>query len=73
VGGAFGAPVFVGVAAYGSARPDVGAILGGQFTNSGFTLTATLEAGSYRLVAFARSTLTGTFNAQAADVTVGGP
>jgi hypothetical protein len=30
---AAGDPIFLGVATYGSSRPDVGAILGSQFTN----------------------------------------
>ena len=32
------APIFLGVAAYGGSRPDVGGIFGSQFTNSGFNL-----------------------------------
>ena len=73
VGGGFGSPVFVGAATYGGARPDVGAVFGSQFTGSAFSLNATLVPGSYRLVASARSTVTGTFNnAFAADVTIAG-
>jgi hypothetical protein len=33
---ATGAPIFLAVATYGGARPDVGAVFGSQFTNSGF-------------------------------------
>jgi len=53
-------PIFLGAAAYGGHRPDVGALFGGQFTNSGFGLSATgLPAGSYLLVVYARSTVSG--------------
>lgn len=65
-------PIFVGVAAYGGARPDVGAILGQNFTASGFNpIVQELPAGVYDLVVYAHSTLTGTFNnAAAVRVTV---
>ena len=33
-------PIFLGVAAYGAARPDVGGLFGARFTNCGFNLTA---------------------------------
>ena len=70
-GGTLGTPVFLGAATYGTARQDVGAILGSQFTNSGFSLPATLPPGTYRLIAFAQSTVTGTFNdSRVADVAV---
>jgi hypothetical protein len=55
------APLFVG-AAYGTARPDVGAIFGGRYTQSGFDVTGTLPAGAYDIVAFAHSTTTNSFN-----------
>jgi hypothetical protein len=65
-----GNPIFVGVAAYGSSRPDVGAIYGAPFTDSGFWLTVSgLAPGPYVLVAYAHSTVTGTFN-QSRFVTV---
>jgi hypothetical protein len=69
------AAVFLGVAAYGGPRSDVGASFGAQFTNSSFFLPiTTLSAGAYRIVAYAHSTVTGTFNnLQTADVTVAGP
>jgi glucose/arabinose dehydrogenase len=55
--------VFLGVASYGGSRPDVGGVFGSQFTNSGFNLLASgLAPGSYTLVAYAHSSLTGTFN-----------
>jgi hypothetical protein len=58
-----GAPVFLGVARYGDARPDVGAAFGMRFTNSSFGLTASsLAPGIYDLVVYAHSTVTGTFN-----------
>jgi hypothetical protein len=67
------APMFVGTATYGWARPDVGAAFGGQFTNAAYGLTVSgLPVGSYHLVASARSAVTGQFTtAQALDITVG--
>ena len=56
-------PVFLGTAAYGAARGDVGAIFGSRFTPSGYTLQVSgLAPGKYLLVVYARSTATGTFN-----------
>ena len=55
-------PQFLGVATYGLSRPDVGAIFGARFTNSGYTLTAPLDPGRYTIAAFARSTATGAFD-----------
>ena len=47
-------------------RPDVGAFFGAQFGVSGFNLLAPpLPAGAYRVVAFGRSLVTGTFSAVA--------
>jgi hypothetical protein len=61
--GSGAAPVFLGAAQYGGARPDVGAAFGARFTNSGFRLhVAHLEPGTYQLVVFGRSSLTRTFN-----------
>jgi subtilisin len=58
-----GAPVFLGVAAYGGARPDVGGIFGSQFTNAGWTLTVNaLAPGTYDINAYARNTFNGTFS-----------
>jgi hypothetical protein len=57
------------VATYGLSRPDVGAIFGARFTNSGYTLTAPLDPGRYTIAAFARSTATGAFD-NAAHVVV---
>lgn len=61
VGG--GAPIFVGAASYGGARPDVGGALGSRFTNSGYGLFAAgLSPETYDVAVYAHSTLTGTFN-----------
>ncbi len=58
-----GTPTFVGVASTGGARSDVGAIFGSQFTNSGYSLAVTgLAPGTYQIVVYAHSTVTGTFN-----------
>ena len=67
-----GAPLFVGAADYGRPRPDVGAIYGARFTNSGFAMEATgLMPGRYTLVAYAHGTETHTFSrSRAAEVTV---
>jgi photosystem II stability/assembly factor-like uncharacterized protein len=69
-----GPPVFVGVANYGFARPDVGAIFGSQFTNSGFSLPLSgLAAGTYTLAIFSHSAVTGTFDGIVTRVvTIGG-
>jgi hypothetical protein len=56
-----GAPVFVGVARSGGARPDVAKLYGGSFDNAGFTLDGTLSPGTYDLVVFAHSAASNTF------------
>jgi hypothetical protein len=57
-----GPPMFVGVAAYGGARPDVAAVHGDQFRNSGYGLfVAGLPPGSYDLAVFAWSSVSGAF------------
>jgi hypothetical protein len=62
--GSGAAPIFLGVASYGSSRPDVGAAYGTRFTNSGFTLPVVgLANGTYDIRFYGRSTVTGTFNA----------
>jgi hypothetical protein len=53
--GSGAAPIFVGVAPVQNTRTDLGAILGANFTNSGFHLQATLPPGEYGLVAFGHS------------------
>jgi hypothetical protein len=70
------AAIFLGAASYGAARPDVGAVHDdSQFTNSGFSRVVDgLQAGTYKIVAFGRSTVTGTFSvAKSATVAVRGP
>jgi hypothetical protein len=63
---------FLGVASYGAARNDVGAVYGSQFTNCAFSFSATRPAGAYRIMAFAYSTVASAFNqAVYADITVG--
>jgi len=58
-----GEALFAGVASYGELRTDVGNLLGRQFDRSGYSLNVTtLPAGSYSLVVFAHSTVSGTFN-----------
>jgi hypothetical protein len=65
-----GAPRFIGAAAYGLSRPDIGAIFGGRFTNSGWSLTGSgLPPGAWTLVASMHSTVTGTFR-RSGSVTV---
>ena len=65
-------PIFLGVATYGGARPDVGNLFGPQFTNSGYGLSVSnLAAGPYQIVVYAYSTVTNSFNqAQVVNVTV---
>ncbi len=59
-GNPVGAPIFLGSAAYGRSRPDVGVAFGAQFTNSGYHLWASgLNSGFYSLVVYAHSTVTG--------------
>jgi hypothetical protein len=57
-----GDPLFLGAAAYGGRRPDVGAIYGTRFRDSGYgLLTTALAPGTYDLAVFAWSTVTGDF------------
>jgi subtilisin len=67
-----GSPLFAGQAAHGQPRSDVGNMVGHQFDPSGYTLTASgLAAGTYDLVIYAHSAVTGTFNqSQTVRVTV---
>jgi hypothetical protein len=69
------AAVFLGAAWYGNARGDVGAAFGAAFVDSGFFLPiSSLSPGTYRIVVYAHSTVTGTFNSvRTSDVTVEGP
>ena len=60
-------PIFVGVGRMGVARPDVmTAIANGDtdFANCGWGLQGVLQQGTYDLVVYAHSTVTGTFNNQ---------
>jgi hypothetical protein len=55
-------PIFVGAATYGGARPDVAAVYGDRFLNSGYGMTVQgLAPGTYDLAVFAYSTVTGGF------------
>lgn len=67
-----GAPVFLGVAAYGGARPDVAAVHGAQFGNSGYDLAVQgLRPGPYDLAVFGWSSVSNGFvPAQVVRVTV---
>ena len=61
------APIFLGVAQYGFGRPDVASFFGSSWkTNSGWGLVATLPVGDYTVVAYAHSSVAGTFNNTAA-------
>jgi hypothetical protein len=53
---------FLGVPAYGSARSDIGNILGSQFLNCGYTLSASLAPGNYFVLVYSHSTVTGAFS-----------
>ena len=72
--GTLGTPTFLGAATLGIARADVGAIFGLSFTTSGYSLQPSgLAPGSYVVVVYAHSTVTGTFNQSAsANVTIAG-
>ena len=60
-----GAPVFAGAGVLGDARPDVGAIFGAQFANAGYHLeVSTLPPGTYTLVVYGHSTVTGAFSVE---------
>ena len=57
-----GNPLFLGAAAYGGRRPDVSAIYGARFRDSGYGLFVdALPPGSYDLAVFAWSTVTWDF------------
>jgi hypothetical protein len=64
-------PRFLGNNYFG-ARPDVGAVFGSQFDNSGFSLSVSgLPAGPHRIVAYVWSARVGRFiQTQSVDVTV---
>ena len=58
-----GAPIWAGVATYGGVRPDLGAILGSQFTNCGFNALVVLPPGQYDLAVYSHSSVTNSFSA----------
>jgi hypothetical protein len=59
----YASPIFVGSGGYGAPRSDLAAVFGSQFTNAGsITFIAGLPSGTYDLVVYAHSTVTGTFN-----------
>jgi hypothetical protein len=64
--------VYMGRGSYGGARPDVGAVFGPAFTNSGYHFTiAGLGPGGFVLSAYAHSTVTSSFSiVRAVHVTV---
>jgi uncharacterized repeat protein (TIGR03803 family) len=67
--GSGAAPIFLGVAAQGMTRPDVGALFGSQFTASGYgVVSPSLAPGPYLIAALGRSTVTSTFSAVATRV-----
>ncbi len=68
-----GEPVFVGPAAYGGARPDVAAVYGERFLNSGYGISVDgLAPGTYDLALFAWSSATHDFlPAKVVRVTLG--
>jgi hypothetical protein len=65
-------PIFLGPATYGGARPDVAAIYGPRFGDSGYGLiVSTLPPGTYDLAVFAYSTVLNSFTpAKVVRVTV---
>ena len=55
-------PMFIGQATYGGARPDVAAVYGDRFENSGYGIIVTgLAPGTYDIALFAFSTVVNTF------------
>lgn len=70
-----GSPTFLGAAAYGVLRPDVGALFGSQFANTGYFLQADLAPGAYTINVYLHSTVSGTFVAvrSVPNVTVAAP
>jgi hypothetical protein len=61
---ASGAPIFLGAAATGDSRHDVGAVFGTRFNNAGFsaTVTTTLAPGAYTLQVSGRRISTQSFD-----------
>jgi len=67
-----GAPIFLGVAAYGDVRPDVGALFGDQFARASYNLwVGGLAPGIYDVVVYPHSAVVGDFHgARVVRVTV---
>ena len=60
--GGHGSPIWIGAAAYGGARPDVAAIYGDRFRDTGYGIIVRgLAPGTYDLAVFAYSTVAGGF------------
>jgi len=58
-----GEPIFLGFAAYGDARPDIGALFGEQFTGASYSLSVSgLAPGAYDIVVYPHSAVTGDFH-----------
>lgn len=70
--GSGAAPLFLGAATYGQARPDAaGAVGDSRFTNSGYSMSGlNLKPGPYLLVAFAHMAETGQWVPATANITV---
>jgi len=70
-----GNPVLLGTAVRGEPRADIAAAYGSQFSAAGFSLRTdvVLPAGTYTVVAFAHSAVTGEFVSRDAGVTVAAP
>jgi len=72
--GFIGSATFLGRANTGQSRGDVGAAYGAQFSNAGFSLTASgLPSGAYRIVGYGHSVASGMNNEKSADIIVGSP
>ena len=53
-----GDPIFIGPTTYGGARPDIAAVFGDRFKNSGYgIMVESLPPGTYDLAVFAWSTM----------------
>jgi len=56
-------PIFLGIADYGDARPDIGALFGEQFANASYSLDINdLAPGVYDLVVYPHSAVSGDFH-----------
>jgi len=70
--GGYEQPIFIGPAVFNGARPDVAAVYGARFGNSGYgIIVKDLEPGTYDIAVFAYSTVKGGFGpAKTVRVTV---